>query len=277
MTLTFLPTQNDPYRPRKSQLALSYSGAMESMPHRIWNKLKAIIPHRSRDTVSPQAVVGDSNDLTIDDEDASAEPSVRAFYADGPSAGHDITTVAFSRDLSRPGIISHPVFVVRNLDRTTEDENASFRSDVDLNSSGLGYGVGSTSATLSQDLSEPRISTYPALPHHEQGSQWSTAFGLTNYQDSGSRQSADYSISAPMRKGTPPLLSGYQSIRSRDNNLAGLYNFETTAPTNAFPTTRHVQSMPIAPSPVRALLPRFDTLLMIIKLRFFESQLIKKS
>lgn len=184
-TPTYLPPQNDPYRFRKNQLALNYSGAMESMPHRIWNKFKAIIPHRSRDIVSPQAVVGDSSDHTNDFEDASAEPSIRAFYADVLSAGHDITTVAFSRDLSQPGIIYHPVFVVRNLDPSTEDENASFRSGFDLNSSGLGYVVGSTCATLSQDLSEPRISTYPTLPHNEQGSEWSTAFGLTNDQDSG--------------------------------------------------------------------------------------------
>lgn len=205
---------------------------MESMPHRIWNKFKAIIPHRSRDTDSPPAVVGDSSDHIIGDEGACAEPSVRAFYADGPSAGHDIITVAFSRDLSQPGIISHPVFVVRNLDRTSEDENARLRHSVDLNSSSLGYGMGSTCAPLSQNLSEPRISTYAALRHYEQGSEWSTAFGLTDYQDSGSRQSADYSISAPRRKGTPPLPFGYQSIRPRDNNLAGLYNFETTASTN---------------------------------------------
>lgn len=79
------------------------------MTHRIWNKFQAILPRRSRDTVSPQAVVGDSSDQAMEDEDASAEPSVRVFYADGPNAGHDITTVAFSRDLSQPGITSHPV------------------------------------------------------------------------------------------------------------------------------------------------------------------------
>lgn len=65
-------------------------------------------------------------------------------------------------------------------------------------------------------------------------------------------------------------------MRSRDNNLAGLYNFETTAPTNAFATTRNVQSMPTSTSLVRKFLPRFDTLRIIIKVGLLESQIIKK-
>ena len=239
----------------------------DSMPKHIWSKFKSILPRRSRDTISPPAIVESSGDQRMEDETASVEPSTRVFYADGPCAGLDVTTVAFSRDLSKSGVTSHPVFVVRNLDITPEDEDSSLRLSVNPHSTGSSHGVGSTYAPPSQDFSEPRIKLSSMLRHNGQGSERSKASGITNCQDSGSRQSVDYSIGAPQRKGTPPLLFGTQQMKSFDSNSGGLVNTETTAPFNSSSTT---QATPIA---IR--LPRFDTQLMDMEVRLLKKQLSK--
>lgn len=243
------------------------------MPQQIWSKFKSILPRRSRDPASPPAIVGSSSDQSFGDEAASEEPSIRVFYADGPCAGLDITTVAFSRDLSNSGITSYPVFVVRNLDITPEEEDPSLRLDaglrlsVDPYSTGSNSGLGSTYVSPSQDLSDPRITLSSMLCHNGQNSGRSIVSGFTNYQDSGSRQFVNYRIEAPQRKGTPPLLFGTQQMKSVDSNLGGLGNAKTTASTNSTSVT---QAIPIA---IR--LPRFDTQLMDMEVCLLKKQLSK--
>lgn len=272
--------------------APAFPSAMESVPQRIWNKFKAIIPHRSKDAALPQGVVGGSSDQTVENEAARARPSTGVFYAAGPSAGLDVTTVAFSRDLSQPGITSHPVFVIRNLDETSEDENASLRSSVDLNSSGPSYGVCSTCAPPFQDFSEPRIKFYPILRQYEEGSdsEESIAFGGPNYSCSGSRQSADRSIWAPRRKGTPPLLFGNRWRNSFDSNLTGLMNSETIT-SATFPTSisaskqQSIPQLPFGYGRTKSIdsisasfvdsSSRFDTKLIAMELRLLTKRLNK--
>ena len=222
------------------QRAFAFPRAKDSMPQHIWSKFKSILPRRSRDPAPPPAIVGSSSDQSFGDEAASEEPSIRVFYADGPCAGLDITTVAFSRDLSNSGITSYPVFVVRNLDITPEEEDPSLRLDaglrlsVDPYSTGSNSGLGSTYVSPSQDLSDPRITLSSMLCHNGQNSGRGRVSGFTNYQDSGSRQSVNYRrIGAPQRKGTPPLLFGTRQMKSVDSDLGGLGNAKTTAFTNS--------------------------------------------
>lgn len=202
------------------------------MPKQIWKKLRAILPHQSKDTTSPQAVI-----VT---KDADARPSSGVFYAAGPSAGHDVTAVAFSRELSQPGITSHPVFVVRNLDERSEDDSTSLISSVDLYYFSPNYGVCSICAPSSQAFSEVKTDFCPVSFDYKQGLEEDREFGLENYPGSESYQPADSRISTPRQNGTSQFMLGYGETKFVDSNLAGLLHSEITLSDNS-PTTENIQ------------------------------------